>query len=73
MSEFVSLDGVIQDPDGNEGFRVGGWVGQLKDREERYAASSARRWTPRPYCSVGAAMSSSPRGGNPGVATWRTG
>jgi dihydrofolate reductase len=37
MSEFVSLDGVIQDPDGNQGFRVGGWVGQLKDREELYA------------------------------------
>lgn len=34
MSEFVSLDGVKQDPDGNEGFRVGGWVGQIKDREE---------------------------------------
>ena len=24
--EFVSLDGVIQDPDGNEGFRHGGWA-----------------------------------------------
>jgi len=24
--EFVSLDGVIQDPDGNEGFRQGGWA-----------------------------------------------
>jgi dihydrofolate reductase len=35
-SEFVSLDGVIQDPDGNEGFRGGGWVGQLKDRKELY-------------------------------------
>ncbi len=34
MSEFVSLDGVIQDPDGKEGFRVGGWVGQIKDRDE---------------------------------------
>jgi dihydrofolate reductase len=34
ISEFVSLDGVIQDPDGKEGFRVGGWVGQIKDREE---------------------------------------
>jgi dihydrofolate reductase len=30
----VSLDGVIQDPAGDEGFRVGGWVGQLKNREE---------------------------------------
>jgi len=33
-SNFVSLDGVIQDPAGNEGFRLGGWVGPLKDREE---------------------------------------
>src|SRR5712692_1734080 len=24
--EFVSLDGVMQDPDGNEGFRQGGWA-----------------------------------------------
>jgi dihydrofolate reductase len=24
--EFTSLDGVIQDPDGNEGFRQGGWA-----------------------------------------------
>jgi len=24
--EFMSLDGVIQDPDGNEGFRQGGWA-----------------------------------------------
>ena len=34
VSENVSLDGVIQDPAGDEGFRVGGWVGQIKDREE---------------------------------------
>ncbi len=33
MSEFASLDGVVQDPAGNEGFRVGGWVGQIKDHE----------------------------------------
>jgi dihydrofolate reductase len=37
MSEFVSLDGVVQDPDGKEGFSAGGWVGQLKDREELHA------------------------------------
>jgi dihydrofolate reductase len=24
--EFMSLDGVVQDPDGNEGFRHGGWA-----------------------------------------------
>src|SRR5215472_9163812 len=29
ISENVSLDGVIQDPAGDEGFRVGGWVGLI--------------------------------------------
>ncbi len=27
ISENVSLDGVVQDPTGEEGFRLGGWVG----------------------------------------------
>ncbi|HEY7488013.1 MAG TPA: dihydrofolate reductase family protein [Streptosporangiaceae bacterium] len=31
VSENVTLDGVIQDPAGDEGFRVGGWVGLIKD------------------------------------------
>jgi dihydrofolate reductase len=30
----VSLDGVIQDPAGDEGFRVGGWIGLIRDRPE---------------------------------------
>jgi dihydrofolate reductase len=34
VSDNVSLDGVIQDPAGDEGFRVGGWVGQIKNRED---------------------------------------
>src|SRR5688500_18617086 len=34
ISENVSLDGVIQDPAGDEGFRLGGWVGLIKDRPE---------------------------------------
>src|SRR6266702_7533276 len=33
VSDNVSLDGVVQDPAGDEGFRVGGWVGLIKDRE----------------------------------------
>ncbi len=33
ITENVSLDGVIEDPAGEEGFRLGGWVGQIKDRE----------------------------------------
>jgi dihydrofolate reductase len=34
VSDNVSLDGVVQDPAGDEGFRVGGWVGLLKDRPQ---------------------------------------
>ena len=36
ISENVSLDGVIQDPSGDEGFKLGGWFNQMsdKDREE---------------------------------------
>ena len=26
VSENVTLDGVVQDPAGDEGFRLGGWV-----------------------------------------------
>ncbi len=32
VSDNVSLDGVIQDPAGDEGFSRGGWVGLIKDR-----------------------------------------
>ena len=32
ISENVSLDGVIQDPVGDEGFSRGGWVGRVGDR-----------------------------------------
>jgi dihydrofolate reductase len=31
ISDNVSLDGVIQDPAGDEGFSRGGWVGLIKD------------------------------------------
>jgi dihydrofolate reductase len=34
VSDNVSLDGVIQDPAGDEGFRRGGWVGLIKDLPE---------------------------------------
>jgi len=32
ISENVTLDGVIQDPAGDEGFRHGGWFGLIRDR-----------------------------------------
>jgi dihydrofolate reductase len=34
VSDNVSLDGVVQDPAGDEGFSRGGWVGLIKDRPE---------------------------------------
>jgi dihydrofolate reductase len=34
VSENVSLDGVIQDATGEEGFGRGGWFGQIKDHPE---------------------------------------
>ena len=32
ISESITLDGVIQDPSGDEGFSHGGWVGRVTDR-----------------------------------------
>jgi len=34
VSENITLDGVIQDPSGDEGFERGGWVGKVTDRAE---------------------------------------
>src|SRR5438552_616178 len=33
VSENVSLDGVVQDPTGEEGFRQGGWFGQFGGKD----------------------------------------
>jgi dihydrofolate reductase len=41
VSENVSLDGVIQDPAGDEGFRHGGWIGRIGDRGREEAAKIA--------------------------------
>ena len=34
VSDNLSIDGVMQDPAGDEGFDRGGWVGAIKDRPE---------------------------------------
>jgi hypothetical protein len=41
ISENVTLDGVIEDPAGVEGFRRGGWIGRLGDRGREEAAKVA--------------------------------
>jgi dihydrofolate reductase len=33
ISTNLSLDGVVQDPDGQEGFRLGGWFGQFGGKD----------------------------------------
>jgi dihydrofolate reductase len=39
ISQNASLDGVVQDPTGEEGFRFGGWFGQVSERDrEAWAA-----------------------------------
>lgn len=39
ISANVSLDGVVQDPDGGEGFELGGWFGEFGGKDlERWAA-----------------------------------
>ena len=49
VSENVTLDGVVQDPAGDEGFKVGGWIGPIKDRptarQARARRSAGRRGT----------------------------
>jgi dihydrofolate reductase len=41
VSENVTLDGVIQDPAGVEGFRLGGWVGRIGSQGREEAAKVA--------------------------------
>jgi dihydrofolate reductase len=38
ISENVTLDGVVQDPTGEEGFRHGGWFNQVGDKDREEAA-----------------------------------
>jgi hypothetical protein len=38
ISENITLDGVVQDPSGAEGFRLGGWVGRVGSRGREEAA-----------------------------------
>jgi dihydrofolate reductase len=41
VSENVTLDGVVEDPSGSEGFARGGWIGRIGDRGRDAAAKVA--------------------------------
>ena len=75
VSTNVSLDGVVQDPDGQEGFRLGGWFGQFggKDLEGWAKVDSTRRCAPRPCCWAGKSDEWFGTGGWIGLANGRTG
>ena len=73
ISENVSLDGVIQDPAGDEGFRVGGWVGLIKDSPQLNKLALDEALGAEALLLAGGATSGSLRGGHPGAASWRTG
>jgi hypothetical protein len=45
ISENVSLDGVVQDPAGEEGFRRGGWFNQIGDNDREGWAKVGERAT----------------------------
>ena len=76
ISENVSLDGVIQDPTGEEGFRRGGWFSQFGGQGPRGVGQGrVRRGAGRrgPAARPAQLTSGSPRGGRPGPASGRTG
>ena len=73
ISTNVSLDGVVQDPDGEEGFRLGGWFAQFGGKDlEPWGKVVLRGGTaaPRPCCWVAAATSGSPSAGCPATGEW---
>ena len=75
ISTNVSLDGVVQDPDGKEGFGLGGWFGQFggQDLEQWAKVEFEEALAPKPSCWVGAPTSGSPSGGYPGATSGPTG
>ena len=76
ISTNVSLDGVVQDPDGKEGFRLGGWFGQFGGKDlEAVGQGRARRGAGHRGPAAGPAERRvvRRRGGYPGAASGRTG
>ena len=73
VSENVTLDGVIQDPAGDEGFRAGGWVGLIGNSPQLAKLALDEALAAGALLLAGAATSGSPHGGHLAAASWRTG
>ena len=53
VSQFMTLDGVVEDPGGAEDFDRGGWAFQFERGDGgRHASSSTSSWRPRRCCSA---------------------
>jgi hypothetical protein len=52
VTEFVSLDGVMEDPGGAEDFKHGGWSFEIPRGEEGDRFKLEERARPRPCCSA---------------------
>ena len=71
ISTNTSLDGVVQDPDGAEGFRLGGWFGRYggADLEASGKVMYDEALGTDACCWGGAATSTSAHGGRPGAGS----
>jgi hypothetical protein len=74
-SQNVSLDGVVQDPDGAEGFSHGGWFVEFGGKASKSGtrSRSRTRWAPRHGSWAAPATTSSQPAGDPGAASSPTG
>lgn len=71
----VSLDGVVQDPDGQEGFTRGGWFGQFggEDLQAWAELKPPRQCAHKPCCWAVAVTSGSRSGGHHAPVSGQTG
>ena len=51
VTEFISLDGVVEDPGGSESFKYGGWTFAIERGDDGGSSSSRRPAPPTPCCS----------------------
>ena len=72
VSENLSLDGVGEDPTGEDGFRHGGWFNEIGN-DDRAASAPSASSSPRRSCWDGAPMSTSRRAGRGAKASGRSG
>ena len=72
VSENVTLDGVVQDPAGDEGFKVGGWIGAIKDRPQRHKGARDEALGAAALRRVGRSSGWFAVHGHPVVVSWRT-